>query len=211
MRFPNSILALILICIFSICISAQTLPRGFVFDNSDALIYQVQPDPELIPDQVADYGEYQAVGLSTHVLNDQFMIVLVNAQPEKGDLIFKKQKNSPVTITADGEKIIGGRILEIASKAVGKAKYEVVFIQLTREVFEKIVAAGKLYLEFGKFNHLASAENLKAFHYLSAKLEKDELRENDSTTGSSPVIHVKGYFRKDGTYVKPHTRRRHKN
>lgn len=211
MRFPNSILALVLSCIFSICISAQTLPDGFVFDNSNPLIYQVQPDPKLIRNQVGDYGEYQAVGLSTHVLNDQFMLAIVNAQPEKGDLIFKKQKNDPVTIMADGERIVGVRVLETASKKVDKAKYEVALVQITREDFEKIVAAGKLFVEFGKFNHLASAENLKAFHYLSAKLEKDELPENTSTGGGSTVIHVKGYYRKDGTYVKAHTRKRPKN
>jgi hypothetical protein len=214
MRFPKGIFALLLACVFSLCISAQTLPDSFLFDNSDPLLYQVQPKHELIPNQVAGYGEYQAVGLMIHTVTDRFLFAIVNAQPEKGDLIFKKQKDAPVTITADGEKIIGIRILETASKKVEKAKYEVALVQIGRDDFEKIVAADKLYVEFGKFTYLASAENLQAFHYLSDRLEKAELPENTSSTGSSApssVIHVKGYYRKDGTYVKPHTRRRPKN
>jgi hypothetical protein len=214
MKFPKSIIGLILACTFSVCIAAQTLPDGFIFENANPLILQVQPDTNLIPKQVADYGTYQALGLVSYLLNDQYVFTIVNAQPEKGDLIFKKQKNAAVTITADGEKIVGIRVLEISSSKVGKTKYEGALVQISREDFEKIVAADKLYVEFGKFTHLASAENLQAFHYLSDRLEKAELPEGASTPHSSApssVIHVKGYYRKDGTYVKPHTRRRPKN
>jgi len=211
MKFPKAILALIFAGIFSLCLSAQTLPDGFVFDNANPLVYHIEPDHELIPKQVEKEGSYQAVGLATNVLENLFVFVIVNAQPEKGDLIFKKQKNGPITITADGEKIMGGSIREVSSKKVGKAKYEAIMVQIDREGFEKILAANKLYVEFGKFTHLASAENLQAFHYLSDRLEKDELPENGSAGYNSPVIHVKSYYRKDGTYVKAHTRRRPKN
>jgi hypothetical protein len=106
---------------------------------------------------------------------------------------------------------MGGRIREVASKKAGKAKYEIIMVAIDRDGFEKILAANKLYVEFGKFTHLASAENLQAFRYLSGRLEKDELPENASspvTSTPSTVINVKGYYRKDGTYVKPHTRKR---
>lgn len=211
MKFPKAILVLVFVCIFSLYLPAQTLPDGFIFDNADKLTYQVEPNHELIPKQVEEYGSYQAVGVATHVLDDLFVFVIVNAQPEKGDLIFKKQKDGPITITADGEKIMGGRMREVRSKKVDKAKYEAIVVQITRDDFEKIIAANKLYVEFGRFTYLATAENLKAFRYLSDRLEKDELPENIPTPGGSPDIHVKGYYRKDGTYVKPHTRKRPKN
>lgn len=216
MKLPKAVIALFFAVIFPTCLSAQTLPEGFIFDNADTLTYQVEPNHELIPKQVEGNGSYQAVGLATHVLDNLFVFVIINAQPEKGDLIFKKQKDGPITITADGEKIMGGSTRQVASKKVGKAKYEAILVQITRDDFEKILAANKLYIEFGKFTHLASAENLQAFRYLSDRLEKDELPDGTSTTGggsaaTSPSIQVKGYYRKDGTYVKPHTRKRPKN
>lgn len=215
MKFPKALLALALTLVFSICLYAQDLPDGFIFDNADKLVYQVQPNYEHVPGQVAANGTYQAFGLAVDVINDYFILSIINALPEKGDLIFKKQKNDPITITVDGEKIMGGGPREVASQKLGKAKYEAVVVQIGREDFEKIIAANKLYVEFGKFSYLASAENLQAFRYLSGRLEKDELPENTSITGgaqtASPNIQVKGYYRKDGTYVKPHTRKRPKN
>jgi hypothetical protein len=214
MKFPEAVIALFFAIIFPVCLSAQTMPDGFIFDNADKFLYHVRIDHELIPKQVEEYGSYQALGLATEVLADVFAIVLVNAQPEKGALVFKKQKKDPIAIIVDGEKIMGGSFRMFDSKKVGKAQYEAIVVQITREDFEKIIAANKLYIEFGKFTHLASAENLKAFRYLSDRLEKDELPEGASTNGgSAPVtnIQVRGYYRKDGTYVKPHTRKRPRN
>lgn len=214
MKLSKAMIALFFAIIFPVCLSAQTLPDGFVFDNADKFIYQVRIDHERIPKQVEEHGSYQALGLVTEVMADVFAIVLVNAQPEKGELVFKKQQKDPIAITADGEKIMGGSYRMFDSKKVGKAKYEAIVVQITRDDFEKILAANKLYIEFGKFTHLASAENLQAFRYLSDRLEKDELPEDASRSGgSAPAtnIQVRGYYRRDGTYVKAHTRKRPKN
>jgi hypothetical protein len=214
MIFPRAILAALFACILSLNHSAQALPGGFIFDNAGQLIYQVKVDHTLLPEQVEEYGSYQAVGLAVQVIDNIFAVVLVNAQPEKGDLLFKKQKKDPITLNVDGETIMGGSYRKFDSKKVGKMRYEAIVIQIEREDFEKLLAANKVFVDYGKFSHLVSAENLKAFHYLSDRLEKDELPGETTGAGSSSSsteIHVKGYFRRDGTYVKPHIRKRPKN
>jgi len=217
MKFPKAVFALVLIAVFSISLAAQKkeLPGGFEFDNGDDMLYQIRTNPDLLPSQVQEYGSYQGVGLAVKIFDNIFALVIVNAQPDKGELIFKKQKKAPITLNVDGEKIMGGSYREVESKKVGTMKYEAIIVQIEREDFEKLLAANKINIDFGKFNHLVSAENLKAFHYLSERLEKDELPSimlSGPREISSPTeIQVRGYYRRDGIYVRPHIRRRPRN
>lgn len=212
MRFTLPILALILVLFSSITLSAQQLPDGYFFDKRGALVYTVGPADEYAAKAVAESGSYQSLGLSIGVLENKYAVVIMNALPEKGKYFLEKQKDTPVTFIVDGEKFTGLENIFMGKRESGKAKIEFMIVLITMENFEKLIAAGKVDVEFGKISHLASAENLQAFRYLSSVLEKEQA-DRDALNPDPPAtnIRVKGYFRKDGVYVKAHTRRRPKN
>lgn len=212
MRSPLPFLALILALFSSIVFSAQQVPDGYFFDKRGALVYTVGPKDEYAAKAVAESGSYQSLGLSIGVLENKYAVVITNALPEKGKYFLEKQKDAPVTFTVDGEKFTGLENIFMGKRESGKAKIEFMIVMITMENFEKLIAAGKVDVEFGKISHLASAENLQAFRYLSDVLEKEQA-DRDALNPDPPAtnIRVKGYFRKDGIYVKAHTRRRPKN
>jgi hypothetical protein len=189
------------------------MPEGFAYAKEGKLVFQVGPKEDFAVKAAAEEGSFFAVAIAAGMLEDLYYMAFYHAQPEKSGNIFEKQKSLPVTLTADGEKLSLGNNRSVYEKKVGKTKIEIMMVGISQADFEKIIAAGKVYVEFGKIDHLLSAENLQAFRYLSAKMESDEdLRAAASATpGGSNIIQVKGYYRKDGTYVKSHTRRRPAN
>jgi hypothetical protein len=210
MIFPRYIAVFVLSILFSSNLFAQEMPDGFAYAKEGKLVFQVGPREDFAVKAAAEEGSFFAVAIAAGMIEDLYYLALYKAQPQKADSIFEKQKDTPVTLTADGEKLSLGNNRSVHEKKVGKTKIEIMLIGISLEDFEKIIAANKVYVEFGKIDHLLSAENLQAFRYLSAKMESDEdLRAAASATPTgSTTIQVKGYYRKDGTYVKPHTRRR---
>jgi hypothetical protein len=210
MILPRYIAVFVLSILFSSNLFGQEMPEGFTYAKEGNLVFQVGPKEDFAVKAAAEGGSFFAVAIAAGMIEDLYYLALYHAQPKKVDNIFEKQKTLPVTLTADGEKLSVGNNRSIYKKKVGKTKIEIMLVGISVEDFEKIIAADKVYVEFGKIEHLLSAENLQAFHYLSAKMDSDEdLRAAASAapTGST-TIQVKGYYRKDGTYVKPHTRRR---
>lgn len=211
MIFPRYIVVFVLSILFSLPVFAQEMPEGFAYDKRGKLVFQVGPQEDFAIRAAADTGGYMAVALAAGMIEDLYYLTLYNAQPEKADYVFEKQKDLPITLTVDGEKMSLGDNRQVYKKKVNKTKIEIMLIGISMADFEKIIGAGKVYLEFGKIDHLLTAENLQAFRYLSAKMETDEDLRGDAPAAPSGTIHVKGYYRKDGTYVKAHTRRRPSN
>jgi len=219
MRFLKIIGIFALTLLFSSGLLAQEMPDGFAYDKRGKLVFQIGPQEEFAARAAAREGGFFALALAAGMIENQYYLTLYNAVPQNGDYIFEKQKELPATLTVDGEKISLGKNRNVFSKKVGKIKVEIMLIEIAMDDFEKLVAAAKVHLEFGRIDHLASAENLRAFHYLSAKMEADEDLGPDGgpssagTGGSSTpsTIHVRGYYRKDGTYVRAHTRKRPTN
>jgi hypothetical protein len=208
MTFPRYIAVFFLGIFFSSYLFAQEMPDGFAYAKEGKLVFQVGPKEDFAVKAAAEGGSFFAVAIAAGMIEDLYYLALYKAEPQKADYIFEKQKTLPVTLTADGEKIALGNNRSVHEKKVGKTKIEIMLVGIALEDFEKIIAANKVYVEFGKIDHLLSAENLQAFHYLSAKMESDEDLRAAASATPSPTIQVKGYYRKDGTYVKPHTRRR---
>ena len=207
MKFLRYLALVALTAIFSSYLLAQELPAGFIYDKRGKLVFQVGPDEAFAVRAAGEDGNYLAVALGAGMIEDKYYLALFNAHSQKDD-VFKEQKNLPVTLTADGEKITFDTGRNIYKKKVDKIKIEIMLIWISMEDFEKIIAADKVYIEFGKIDHLLSAENLQAFRYLSAKMESDEDLRAAASSPPGTTIHVRGYYRKDGTYVKPHTRKR---
>lgn len=208
MRFLQYFAVLALSIAFSSNLVAQEMPEGFAYDKRGKLVFQVGPREDFAIKAAAESGGYMAVSLAAGMIEDLYYLTLYNARPEKADYVFEKQKDLPITLTVDGEKMSLGNNRGVYKKKVNKTKIEIMLIGISLADFEKIIGAGKVYLEFGKIDHLLSAENLQAFRYLSAKMETDEDLRAEAPAGPSGTIHVKGYYRKDGTYVRPHTRKR---
>lgn len=210
MIFPRYIAVFVLSILFSSSLFAQEMPEGFAYAKEGKLVFQVGPKEDFAVKAAAEGGSFFAVAIAAGMIEDLYYLALYHAQPQKADNVFEKQKNLPVTLSADGEKLSLGNNRSVHEKKVGKTKIEIMLVGISIDDFEKIIAADKVYLEFGKIDHLLSAENLQAFRYLSAKMESDDdLRAAASAVpAGSTTIHVKGYYRKDGTYVKPHTRKR---
>jgi hypothetical protein len=210
MIFHRYIAVFVLSILFSSYLPAQEMPDGFAYAKEGKLVFQVGPKEDFAVKAAAEGGSFFAVAIAAGMIEDLYYLALYKAEPQKADYIFEKQKVLPVTLTADGEKLSLGNNRSVHEKKIGKTKIEIMLVGIRLEDFEKIIAADKVYVEFGKIDHLLSAENLRAFHYLSTKMESDEdLRAAASAVPEgNTTIHVKGYYRKDGTYVKPHTRKR---
>lgn len=208
MIFPRYIAVFFLSILFSSNLFAQEMPEGFAYAKEGKLVFQVGPKEDFAVKAAAEEGSFFAVAIAAGMIEDLYYLALYHAQPQKSDNIFEKQKSLPVTLTADGEKISPGADRSVHEKKVGKTKVEIMLVRIGMEDFEKIIAADKVYVEFGKIAHLLSAENLRAFRYLSAKMESDDDLRAAASASPGTTIHVRGYYRKDGTYVKPHTRKR---
>lgn len=68
---------------------------------------------------------------------------------------------------------------------------------------------GKTPLEVAQSNHLQRITNsLQAASVLKSEKKGTSSSSGSYSDGTSGPIHVRGYYRKDGTYVKPHGRKR---
>lgn len=209
MNFLRIAAVFALLLIFTPALSAQELPEGFRYYRDADLVFQIGPEEEHAFKSAAQEGSFLAVALAAGMKENIYYLTLYHAQPKKASFLFEKQKELPITFTVDGDKIQAGSERHIRDLKKGDTKLEIMVIRITMEDFEKIVAAGKMNVEFGKIDHLLTAENLQALHYLSKQMEADpDLHEKEK---SSSEIYVKGYYRKDGTYVKGHTRKRPRN
>lgn len=210
MNFLRYLILLGLTAVFSTPLFAQELPEGFIYDKRGELVFQVGPEEAFAVKAAGEDGNYLAVAIGAGMIENKYYVALFSTHSKKSGDVFKEQKDLPVTLTVDGEKIPLNNSRNIYEKKVSKTKIEIMLIWISMEEFEKIIAARKVFIEFGKIEHLLSAENLQAFRYLSKQMESDEdLRAAAATVpGGSNTIQVKGYYRKDGTYVRPHTRKR---
>lgn len=212
MNFFKTALVLVFSLTFAASLFAQELPDGFKYYRDAELVFQIGPEePHAIKSAGAE-GSFMAVALAAGMKENIYYVTLYHAQPKKASYLFEKQKDLPITFTVDGEKISAGTERHIRDRKEGDTKLEIMVIRITMQDFERIVAAGKMNVEFGKIDHLLSAENLKAFHYLSKQMEADpDLHDKEKNASGGTEIYVKGYYRKDGTYVNGHTRKRPRN
>lgn len=213
MNFLKTALVLVFSFTFAASLFAQDLPDGFKYYRDAELIFQVGPEEDHAIQSVGQEGGFLAVALAAGMKENIYYLTLYHALPKKASYVFEKQKELPITFTVDGEKISAGAERHLRDRKDRNMKLEIMVIRITMQDFEKIVAAGKMNVEFGKIDHLLSAENLKAFHYLSKQMEADpDLHDKEkNSSGGTSDIYVKGYYRKDGTYVKGHTRKRPRN
>ena len=79
----------------------------------------------------------------------------------------------------------------------------------------KVIVQGNSKYRKIKYNdtigwaYLPSFKTEKKYNYEgSFKITKRKKKKKSHSTYSGGTVHVKGYYRKDGTYVRPHTRKK---
>ncbi len=228
----NKIKILLLIVIFSLPIfgqdshgkpkaeqdSEQTeLSSDFTFkkDGEDSPVYQVLPSDEKILSQ-ADLGNaFQSLGIIAQPDEEKFGVMFVNAQTE---FQFDDQIDKPFNFFIGQIKITGSNPKVIKKYKSKKLHVEYLTVSLTREQFEQLAAANNILIVFGSINYDVPLSNLQAFRYTQRQIKSDyEARTNRTTrtrtqepTNSTGDVQVKGYYRRDGTYVRPYKRSRPK-
>jgi len=149
MKFLQYFAMLALSIAFSSSLFAQEMPEGFAYDKRGKLVFQVGPQEDFAVRAATESGGYMAVALAAGMIEDLYYLTLYNAQPEKADYVFEKQKDLPITLTVDGEKMSLGNDRRVYKKKVNKTKIEIMLIGIGMADFEKIIGADKVYLEFG--------------------------------------------------------------
>jgi hypothetical protein len=189
----------------------EELSPDFSFNKSetDSPVYQVLPKDEKILSE-ADLGNaFQALGIIAQPEEGKFGLIFVNVQE---DFQFEKQESKPFNLFVGNTKITGSKPTIIKKYKSKKYKIEYLAVSLTREDFEKLVAADGILVVYGSINADIPMANLSAFRFVQAKIDSDYTpRTTPSTqtpTNSNGDVRVKGYYRRDGTYVRPHTRSR---
>lgn len=105
-----------------------------------------------------------------------------------------KLYSSPYTNSTYIEVPVGGNVIATGKyKKYRKVKYGDVsgYVYKTRFLWEKKIRS----LSNLKFDHKTNTYQYSSSNY------------TNRPTSTGGTVHVKGYYRKDGTYVKPHTRR----
>lgn len=204
-------------------LTTKEMPSDYVFNKEDphnAPIYQVLPDERKILSD-ADLGNaFQSLGIIARPDQDNFGLVFINGQP---DYQFEEQEDKPFNLFIGTDKIIGISP-KIFKKYDGKKlKVEYLTVKITRDDFNRLLLANNILIAYGAINYDVSIANLQAFRYVKQIVDGDYATRqvkvgdsNNSTTTSSPTssggtVNVKGYYRRDGTYVPPYTRRKPRN
>lgn len=204
--------ALLIFCLPTL--AQDLLPSNFTFKKDESGVYQLLPDEEKILSEVNDGKAYQSLGIIAQPEQDNYGLVFVNAYDENSDKSAEDQIGKPFVITLEessDNKLYGAAVKVVSRKKVKKFYIEVLSVRLPKSDFEKLLGSENISVVYGDINYDVSPENIRAFQYLKSEIDNNSARKRLPTSSPSPTnnsgeVQVKGYYRKDGTYVRPHTR-----
>ncbi|VTP96419.1 hypothetical protein [Sphingobacterium daejeonense] len=111
-----------------------------------------------------------------------------------------------VTITEDAaiylKSDLNSRLEEIVT--AGEPIYMI--LDKSRKGFRKIKYKGKVGYVYRPSYKTYSSNEYKQITSTTDSINKAKVKTFNPSTTSGGTVHVKGYYRKNGTYVKPHTR-----
>ena len=195
----------------SIGVFAQdSLPSGFEFKADANGSYQLLPKDEEVLDETNNDPVRQFVGIAAQPEEEFYGLILYYIQPEKKDFVLGNQKKPKITVSyGNSDRTISEYSFE--KRAVKGKRIEMVMFKISPEDYEKLQNTPVSIL-FGTYKFDISESNLEALRYFSANVRNDLAAKRRSRElpilNQSKEVHVKGYYRKDGTYVRPHTRRK---
>lgn len=189
---------------------APKVPSPFYYDRRGYAVYQIGPDFEKMIAAVKSDGSFNAIALAAGTLEGAYYLGICEARPKKEPRKLEKLRNSPLHLTVDGETIIVKSDNYYRVRAKNDVRQEVMMYWISKELFDELTSAKKIYAELGlSYNLLASAENLKAMRVLRDILIKEKDAEFYFDMPGSPLIGpLMGYYQWDGYYVKGISRRR---
>jgi len=191
--------------------------ESFVIKTSgegDAEILQALPSDEKMLSDAELGNAFQALGIIAQPGQDSFGLMFVNAQDE---FQFDKQAGKPFVLFIGNNKISSSDIKVIKKEKVKKLKVEILTVKISREDFEKILLAENVLVVYGDINYDVADDNLKVFRSVKSQIDSNiaKRQNRDTQTQTQPTnntgdVSVKGYYRRDGTYVRPYKRSRPK-
>ena len=212
------IITFVAVLLFTFTAFGQELPKDFSFDKEGegkSVTYKLLPSGEKMLSDVKLGLAFQSIGVISLPEQDKFGLVFVNAQPE---FQFDKAEGKPFVLllgSGDTNRITGSNVKVFSRSKVKKLKIEMLAVELSRADYEQFINAANVTIAYGSINYEVAPSNLQAFRYLRARIAADvaERTNRPTTAPSNPTyqggeVQVKGYYRKDGTYVKPHSRKR---
>ena len=186
------------------------LPSSFEFKQDSNGNYQLLPKEEEIFDEAHKDSVQQFVGIAAQPEQNLYGLVLYYIQPEQKDYFLESQKEPKITLAfGDSNRSFTNYKLE-KRKTKGR-KIEIVTFQISPEDYESLQSSLASII-FGTYKFNISESNFTAFRYFRTNVSSDlavrrRARELP-TLNQSKEVQVKGYYRKDGTYVRPHTRKK---
>jgi hypothetical protein len=191
----------------------DSLPSSFEFKTDSNGNYQLLPKEEEIFDDANKDSVQQFVGIAAYPEQNLYGLVLYYIQPEKQDYFLEKQKSPKITLSV-GDSIRNFSNYKLDKRNVRGRKIEIVTFQISPEDYE-MLQSSLASIIFGTYKFNVSESNFTAFRYFRTSVNNDLVVRRRArelpTLNNSGDVQVKGYYRKDGTYVRPHTRSRRKN
>lgn len=188
----------------------DSLPSSFEFKTDSNGNYQLLPKEDKIFDEANKDSVQQFVGVVAQPEQNLYGLILYYVQPEKRDYFLETQKEPKVTLAYEGQNRSFSNY-KLEKRSTRGRKIEIVTFQISLEDYENIQSSLASIL-FGTYKFDVSDSNFQAFRYFRTSVSNEvavrrRARELPPTNKSGDV-QVKGYYRKDGTYVRPHTRRK---
>jgi hypothetical protein len=186
------------------------LPSSFEFKQDSNGNYQLLPKEEEIFDEKNNNSTQEFLGIVVQPEQSLYGLVLYYIQPEKQNYFLENQKDPKITITFGSSNRSFSKYKLEKRKTKGK-KIEIVTFQISPEDYESL--QNSLFsIIFGTYSFNILDSNLEALRYFNTSVANNLATKNQNkdlpVLDQSKEVKVKGYYRRDGTYVRPHTRRK---
>lgn len=114
-----------------------------------------------------------------------------------------------VTITEDASIYLKSNLNSTAVESVKSGEPIYMILDKSSKGFRKVRYKGKVgYIYRPSFKSYTKSDYQKAYSSTNTNdsLKREPINTYKPTSSSGGTVHVKGYYRKNGTYVRPHTR-----
>lgn len=203
-------LSILLVVLFTASVPGQKVPEPFFYSKAGVILYepdqsivhQVGPQFDVMVKSAGSEKEFTAIALSAGLTEGYYYIGLCHARPMKHGDVLKPFKDLPLTLAIDGDEIVVANDRYYKRRTENGVRIEILMFGISKDLFNELLSARQVFAQVGKFDHLASAENLKAFAYLSDALKREDAEKLDTMPRLEDPKPLRGFDHWDGYFVK---------
>lgn len=205
----TTLLSILLVVLFTVSAPGQEVPEpffyskagAFLFGESGSLVHQVGPKFDAMVKGAESDKEFTAIALSAGLTEGYYYIGLCHARPGKHGDVLKPFRDMPLSLTIDGSQIIVRNDRYYKRRSENGVRIEILMYGISVDLFNELLSGRQIFAEVGKFDHLASAENLKAFQYLRDALKREDAGKLDPLPPNEVAKPIRGFDHWDGYFV----------